>query len=102
MSQHRVSCEVLDFDPAIVGRLSPEAKERLKHEPDQGRRIVRAIRRAWSAALTPVQRSYMQEYYVNCKTMRQIAEEYGVNIGTVSRTLSRARNRLRYTLKFYL
>lgn len=100
--RHRVSCDVLAFDPELVGRLSTEAEERLLREPDGGRMIVKALRHAWQTALTPVQRTYMQEYYIKMKTMKRIAEEYGVNIGTVSRTLSRARNRLREALQYYL
>ena len=63
--RYRVPCEVLEFDPALVGRLSADAEQRLSREPDGGRMMIRALRRAWQTALTPVQRFYMQEYYIN-------------------------------------
>lgn len=100
--RYRVPCEVLEFDPALVGRLSADAEQRLSHEPDGGRMIIRALRRAWQTALTPVQRFYMQEYYIYRKTMAQIAADCGVSTGTVSRTLARARQRLRNALQCYL
>lgn len=100
--RYRVPCEVLEFDPALVGRLSADAEQRLSREPDGGRMIIRALRRAWQTALTPVQRFYMQEYYIYRKTMAQIAADCGVSTGTVSRTLSRARQRLRNALQCYL
>ncbi len=98
----RVPCAVLEFDPSLIGRLSEEAAARLAKEPDGGRMIIRALRHAWDSALTPVQRSYMQEYYLYRRTMKQIAEQAGVSKGTVSRTLSRARIRLREALQYYL
>lgn len=103
MSRRIISDQVIEFDPALVSRLSAEAKELMSQAPDENRQlIIRALRRAWNTALSPIQRSYLQEYYVNCKTMKQIAELYSVNIGTVSRTLSRGRNRLRETLNYFL
>ena len=100
--RRRVPCAVLEYDPDLVGRLSDAAAEQLNREPDGGRMIVKALRQAWHSALTPVQRFYMQEYYINRKTMCQIAADCGVSTGTVSRTLSRARQRLRNALQYYL
>ena len=100
--RYRVPCEVLEFDPALVGRLSADAEQRLNREPDGGRMMIRALRYAWQNALTPVQRFYMQEYYLYRKTMPQIAANCGVSTGTVSRTLARARQRLRNALQCYI
>ena len=100
--RRRVPCAVLEFDPSLVGRLSSAAAERLSNEPDGGRAIIRALRCAWNTKLTPIQRKYMQEYYYNRRTMKQIAESAGVSTGTVSRTLARARNRLRDALQYYI
>ena len=97
-----VSDSRLEFDPALIKRLSREAAERLSGEDESVRMLVRALRCAWNTVLTPVQRSYMKEYYINTKTMAQIASENGVNKTTVSRTLRRARIRLRHVLQFYL
>lgn len=98
----RYSADRLEFDPAFLSRLSADAAEKLSETPDGGRTVIRALRAAWQTALTQHQRIYMQEYYINRKTMQQIAAEYGVNKTTVWRTLRRARERLRSVLQFYL
>ena len=77
-------------------------KQELAEEPDGGRRVLCALRTAWDIELTPKQRLYMHCYYVRAMTMQQIAEEYGVNPGTVSRTLRRAKERLQRVLQYYL
>ena len=89
-----------DFEPALVRRLSarteppfPDAEKELSSE--------RAARRCWNNELTDCQRRYLLHYYRDCMTMRAIAAEYGVNVSTVSRTLRRARNRLRRILQYY-
>ena len=48
------------------------------------------------------QRRYLLMYYNEVMTMREIAERCGVDITTVSRTLRRARMRLRRVLQYYL
>ena len=100
--RRKVSAAVLEFDPLLVRRLSEDAAKQFSEEPDGGRAVIRALRSAWQTALTPHQRTYMQEYYINRKTMCQIAADCGVSTGTVSRTLSRARQRLRNALQYYL
>ena len=98
----RVSASVLDFDPSLIYRLSEQTAETLSELPDGGRRIIRAMRAAWVTELTACQRKYLLMYYQDRDTMADIAELCGVGVGTVSRTLSRARNRLRRILQYYL
>lgn len=50
--------------------------------------------------LTPVQKQYFTAYYLEGLTMDEIAEMFGVNKSTVSRTISRAKNRLFRYLKY--
>lgn len=45
--------------------------------------------------LTKTQKSYIMLYYTENKTVSQIAQLYGVNKSTVSRTIKRAENNLR-------
>lgn len=45
-------------------------------------------------ALTSKQRAYCQDYFWECMTMKNIAEKYGVNVSTVSRTIRRAVNKV--------
>ena len=48
-----------------------------------------------AAGLTETQRQYLTLYCRDGMTMYRIAEIYGVNVSTVSRTISRASSRLR-------
>ena len=50
--------------------------------------------------LTDRQREYIKHYYIDGKSMSDIAREKGVCVSTVSRTLERARNRLRRCLRY--
>ncbi len=50
--------------------------------------------------ITPLQRTYIIEYYGQCLTMQEIAERHGVNKSTVSRTIARGRRRLQKFLKY--
>lgn len=88
----------LDFDPELIYRLTHEAEL----HPDSNRPLLRALRRAWNTELTDCQRRYLHDYYHDVMTMQQIADRRGVNIATVSRTLRRARNRLRRVLQYYI
>ena len=64
--------------------------------------LLRAARHVWDTELTDCQRRYMLCYYQDAMTMREIAEAYGVTVPTVSRTLKRARSRIRRILQYYL
>ena len=61
----------------------------------QRRRLDRAIREE----LTPLQRQTLLAYYIQEKTIPQIARERGVQKSTVSRTLHRAEARLKRLLR---
>lgn len=90
--------ETLDFDPELVQRLMRGGEP----APESNRPLLRAMRRAWAAELTPIQRRYLHDYYAETLTMQKIAARYGVNVATVSRTLRRARERLRRVLRYYV
>jgi len=62
----------------------------------QLKRVQRVIREE----LTELQRYTLIAYYFQEKSLAQIAEERGVNISTVCRTLHRAEARLRRYLKY--
>lgn len=46
-------------------------------------------------SLTEAQRLYATLYYVHKLSMHSIAESFGVNVSTVSRTIARASDRLK-------
>lgn len=58
------------------------------------------LKKAVNEELTTKQKEYIYAYYVECKTMEEIAAEKGVNKSTVSRTLKRARCRLQRVMKY--
>ncbi len=50
--------------------------------------------------LTPLQRESLLAYYIQEKTIAQIARERGVNRSTVCRTLHRAEKKVRSYLRY--
>lgn len=64
------------------------------------RGVRRNLGRALREELTPRQREFTELYFARGMTMAEIAAECGVNVSTVSRTLRRARERLRRCLRY--
>ena len=99
----RVDAVVLEFDPALVKRLCDSTtRAALDEQPELARILRRAMRQAWNTGLTQTQRRYLLLYYQDAMTMREIAAQCGVTVPTVSRTLARARRRLRQVLRCLL
>lgn len=69
---------------------------------EQMDRLRRNLRLARQQALTPRQREVLELYYDRGLTMGQIAAKLHLNPSTVSRTLSRARERLYDCLRYSL
>lgn len=70
-----------------------------------GRRLPREVqlervRTVIREELTPLQREVLVGYYLQERTMTDIARERGVNKSTVCRTLHRAEEKLRKFLKY--
>jgi DNA-directed RNA polymerase specialized sigma subunit len=65
-------------------------------ERSRGGRLAGAMR----AELTPCQRDMARMYYVDQMLMQEIADARGVTASSVSRTLKRARARLRRALRY--
>lgn len=94
---------MLEFDPSLIRRLAQQTEETLYgQQPDGGKTLRRAVRAAWNTELTDCQKCYLLLYYRDLHTMKEIAEMQGVTVPTVSRTLRRARNRLRRVLQYYI
>jgi RNA polymerase sigma factor (sigma-70 family) len=68
----------------------------------QLRRALELLRRAREEKLTPCQRRALELYYDRGMTMEEVGAELGVHRTTVSRTLRRARQRLRECLRYSL
>lgn len=63
--------------------------------------IKRCLRKVIEEQLSPRQKTYLMLYYYEEDSMRKIAESYGVNISTVSRTITRAKHKIEHYLRYY-
>ena len=74
----------------------------MKNEQADGdhENLKRKMRLAIKEELTPCQLMYMTEYYIDGRTMGQIAIRHNVNRSTVSRGIHRAHERIRKVLKY--
>lgn len=77
----------MSFDSYLGPRLSPEV---------QKKRLANVIR----FELTPQQQRAVIGYYLQEKSIPQLAKEFGVNKSTVWRTLQRAEKRMRLCLRY--
>lgn len=62
--------------------------------------MVSRVKIAIDDELTDRQKQLVHMYYIEQNRMQDIADELGLDISTVSRTLKRARERLRDCLKY--
>ncbi len=62
--------------------------------------MMRRVQSVIDEELTEKQRRVVQGYYLEQKTMPQLAREYGVNKSTICRTLQRAERRMRRFLRY--
>ena len=77
------------------------AEESGQNEPDRDMaHALSLVRTALHEELTKTQLKYAVCYYVDGLNMREIGALHGVSTPTVSRTLKRARNKLRRVLKY--
>ena len=59
-----------------------------------------ALRRAINSELTRRQKQLISMYYIEQLPMQEIADELGLHISSVSRTLKRGRERLKSSLRY--
>lgn len=85
-------------------------KKNFSSEEDEDSRIIgeklhkmalKALQEVVREELSSAQKKYLVEYYYNQTPMKEIAMKYGVNISTVSRTISRGRKRIMERIKYY-
>ena len=62
--------------------------------------MKKTLSRAIETELTDRQKQMIDEYYFAGKTMTEIGKKYGISKSTVSRHLSRSRERLKTSLKY--
>lgn len=65
-------------------------------------RLKRNLRQAREQELTPRQKQMVEMHFEQNMSVSEIAQDLGVNVSTVSRTLKRAKDRIRRYLKYSL
>ena len=83
-----------------IGDMTVWMRENAEDNALQLVRMKRNLRIAREKELTPRQRCMLELYYDQQMSVTEIAQELRVNVSTVSRTLQRARNRLRRYLQY--
>ena len=69
-------------------------------DPSDSESAAKKIAESVKNELTPRQQEFVRMYYIDQMTMYDIAAETGISVSTVSKTLKRARERLRKFLKY--
>ncbi len=89
-------------DNEFMGDLAAWERENGEDNSEQLERLRRNLRRVRSAELTPRQAQLLHLYYDLGYSMSGIAGELGIDKSTVSRTISRGRERLKRYLQYSL
>jgi len=87
-------------DNEFLGDMAVWEMENSEDNSEQLSRLRRNMRRVRKQELTPRQEEMLHLYYDLGLTISQIAREKGLNKSTVSRTLSRGRERLKRYLQY--
>ena len=85
-----------------IGDMTVYLRETGEDNSLQLERLRRNLRRAREAELTDRQRQMLELHYDQRLPVTEIARRLGVHTSTVSRTLERARQRLRRCLRYTL
>lgn len=94
--------EIIHFNDKNTNRLMYErADEKAPSNKSSREKMKALLSKAILGELTPAQRLCITEYYLNGKKEKQIANELGVNISTVSRHICAARRKLRNIAKYF-
>ena len=83
-----------------IGDMTVYRRETAEDNQLQLERLRRNLRTAREQELTPRQRQMLELRYDRQMSVTEIARELGVRPSTVSRTLARARERLRRCLRY--
>ena len=81
------------------------AMKNIDYDGYRGPRMTREVQRrrlqhVMENELTELQRRAVVGYYLERKSMRELAQERGVNKSTICRTLQRAERRMRRCLRY--
>lgn len=101
-ARNRVQPAIVRRDNEFMGDLAAWERENGEDNSEQLERLRRNLRRVRSAELTPRQAQLLHLYYDLGYSMSGIAGELGIDKSTVSRTISRGRERLKRYLQYSL
>ncbi len=96
--REKVAADLMEFDREFLAEISGESstnRERLNI-------VCRALKQAIRTDLTPRQREVLLLYYQEEMKMYQIAALLSRDPSTISRTITRAKARLKKSLRFYM
>ena len=99
-ARNRVQPAIVRRDNEFMGDLAAWERENGEDNSEQLERLRRNLRRVRSAELTPRQAQLLHLYYDLGYSMSGIAGELGIDKSTVSRTISRGRERLKRYLQY--
>ena len=85
-----------------IGDMTVWLRQNAEDNSLQLERMRRNLRRAREKELTPRQQYLLKLHYEQDLSMTEIADLLHVNVSTVSRTIQRAKNRLRHYLQYTL
>ncbi|MGN0452861.1 MAG: RNA polymerase sigma factor [Ruminococcus sp.] len=68
---------------------------------EKRKKMKKILYQALESELTDKQRVCIEEYYLNGKKMREIAEAHSLNPSTVTRHIKRATEKLRHIASYY-
>ncbi len=89
------------FYPADLFKSIAEEESDNEEVTSKHKAMTRALYYVINNNLTKTQKSYIILYYKHGMKICEIAEKYGVNRSTVSKTISRAKNKIFNILKYY-
>lgn len=90
------------FDPSVLEQIAQWKNSTYSQKCSRLERLAKQLPRALEDELTPRQRQLITMYYFEGKSMTQIGEELHLSVSTVSRSITRAMERLFRSLRYFL
>ena len=93
---------ITHFDPSVLEQMAQWKNSSYSEKRSRLERLAKQLPHALEEELTPRQRQLITMYFFEGKNMTQIAEELHLSISTVSRSITRAMERLFRSLRHFL
>lgn len=96
----RVSENTAYFDAGWIAAQTEKTESEIFGMEETAQNRSALVREAYQTCLTETQQLYFTLYYMKGMKLREIAVQCGVSESTVSRTVTRAKRRIRHVLQF--